>query len=350
LLNFGDPDYTAGPEGTLYGPIPNLEKHGMKYTKVDRDEIQEKFPFQNLPDKWKGLEMPDNGCINVPLLLRTLYRLSEALGAQLSEYSTVTKIIPSAGSGNWEVKGIQRNPSGVTESEFTYFTDKIIITPGAYVNHVLYPSFDFSLNIDIWEMVYQYWSIDSAMQPQFPKMWFQFQDDSTVDGKQVSNLFYGFPVLPWGPPNVCRIAVDAATNVITDPKERSYNVISPEDVETTRRWLIEHVQGIGPHPVPVFAGTCLQTNVVDNEFVLDFIPDKYLKGGPSKSIAIYTAGWAMKFVPLLGRVLKELVVDGKSPDYDLSHFSIEREGIINNGPLLRRSEPKNYIGSSVHRH
>lgn len=144
----------AGPEGTLLGPIPNLEKYHLKYTELSRDEIQENFPFQNLPDKWIGIDMPDNGCINVPLLLRTLYRLCEAWNVRLSQYSTVTQIIPSiTGLGDWVVKGTQKNPSGVTESEFTYFTDKIIITPGAYVNHVLRPSFGFSLDINIWEMV-----------------------------------------------------------------------------------------------------------------------------------------------------------------------------------------------------
>jgi len=351
LLNFGDPDFRAGPEGTLLGPIPNLQRYGMRYTELNRDQIQENFPFQNLPDKWIGIDMPDNGCINVPLLLRTLHKLCEAWNVRLSEYSTVTQIVPSiTGLGDWVVTGTQKNPSGVTESKFEYFTDKIIITPGAYVNHVLHPSFGFSLNINIWEMVFQYYSVDFAMQPQFSKMWFQFQEDSTVDGKHVSNLIYGFPVVPWGPPNVCRIAVDAATNVIRDPNERSYNVISPEDVETTRRWIIEHVRGLGPHPVPVFAGACLQTNVDDNMFVLDFIPDRYLYGRPSKSIVLFTAGWAMKFVPLLGRVLKELILDGNSPGYDLSHFSIERQGIIHHGPLPTQSVPRNFVGSSVHRH
>ena len=200
-------------------------------------------------------------------------------------------------------------------------------------------------------------------------MWFQFQEDSkSASGKPVSNLFYGFPAVPWGPPNMCRIAVDTATNVIADPDQRQYPVISPEDLENTRQWLHRHVLGVGPHPVPVFAGTCLQTNVSDNMFVLDFVPARYLRRGHGgagsgdaareareKSVVVFTAGWAMKFVPLLGRVLKELLVDGQTPKYDISQFSIERKPggvpIIRDRPVeTRRDAPSPHcVGSSVHR-
>lgn len=59
-------------------------------------------------------------------------------------------------------------------------------------------------------------------------------------------------------------------------------------------------------------------------FVLDFIPKEYLKGGREKSVMIFTAGWAMKFVPLLGRALMQMARDEKS-EYALSQFDITRE-------------------------
>jgi len=35
----------------------------------------------------------------------------------------------------------------------------------------------------------------------------------------------------------------------------------------------------------------------------------------------------MKFVPLLGKILTELMLDGETK-YDISHFKITREGIL----------------------
>lgn len=182
-------------------------------------------------------------------------------------------------------------------------------------------------------------------------MWFQFQEDSEIGDKKFSNLFYGFPAVPWGPSNMCRIAVDSATNVVTDPDRRSHAVISPQDLEWTRDWIREHIVGVGPDPLPVFAGTCLQTNVADNMFVLDFVPQRYLPDDAANSIVVFTAGWAMKFVPLLGRVLKELLVDGTAPQFDIDHFKIDRvykeEPIIRDGPVQENVGPICAIGSSL---
>ena len=187
-------------------------------------------------------------------------------------------------------------------------------------------------------------------------MWFQFAEDSPSAGGSsdtpVSNLFYGFPALPWGPPNLCRISLDAATNVMSDPAQRQYTAISEADLTHVREWVGTHVLGAGPHPVPAFAGTCLQTNVVDNMFVLDFVPGQYLPSSEEdKSIVVFTAGWAMKFVPLLGRALKELLVDGKS-QFDVSQFKMDREGIIKDGPPsagIMEASVHCHSGSSVRR-
>lgn len=67
----------------------------------------------------------------------------------------------------------------------------------------------------------------------------------------------------------------------------------------------------------------LELTLPDNMFVLDFLPEKYLNGGAEKSVAIFTAGWAMKFVPTLGKALSEMALKGDS-EYKLKEFSITR--------------------------
>jgi len=58
-------------------------------------------------------------------------------------------------------------------------------------------------------------------------------------------------------------------------------------------------------------------------FVLDFVPEEYLQGGAKDSVVLFTAGWAMKFVPLLGRALKDMALHGHS-DFALDNFKIDR--------------------------
>jgi len=60
-------------------------------------------------------------------------------------------------------------------------------------------------------------------------------------------------------------------------------------------------------------------------YVLDFLPPSV--GDGHENVAVFTAGWGMKLVPLIGKILSELVLDG-STAYDISHFKITRPGII----------------------
>lgn len=65
-------------------------------------------------------------------------------------------------------------------------------------------------------------------------------------------------------------------------------------------------------------------------FVLDYIPEQCLKGGAKDSVAIFTAGWAMKFVPLIGRALKDMVLKGHS-EHALDEFKIDRLDLKSKG-------------------
>ncbi|UKZ79120.1 hypothetical protein TrVFT333_006870 [Trichoderma virens FT-333] len=328
LLNFGDEDV------------------GKDTPEVTAEDIQRRYPFKNLPDKWIGVFAPDNGIINVPLLLRSLLTLANHYGAQARQHTEVKSIVPDDhDSSKWKVKAVSHG-----KDEVVFLTKKIVITAGAYVNHILEPSFGITLDLDIWEMVASYFNSNAGPNGTvFPSMWFQFAPDQ----EDRSRLFYGFPTVPWGPPNLVRIAIDAATRRIKDPDDRQTNGINPRDIQDTQNFVRDHVKGVDC-TVPAYTLTCLQTNVfgkrsnsdpttftacasslmrTDNMFVLDFIPEEYLRGGREDSVVVFTAGWAMKFVPLLGKALAELALNGRS-QYAMKEFSITRknpatrEGII----------------------
>lgn len=92
-------------------------------------------------------------------------------------------------------------------------------------------------------------------------------------------------------------------------------------------------------------------------FVLDYVPEEYLKGGAKDSVVVFTAGWAMKFVPLLGRALKDMALNGGSK-YKLDKFLMTRPGIIEEPSAkdaltatissLSIETPKQASGSSFH--
>ena len=190
-------------------------------------------------------------------------------------------------------------------------------------------------------------------------MWFQFENPDDPEDPDnpdnPSNLYYGFPAVPWGPASSVRIAVDnaSAARRLKNPNERTVGP-SQFDLKRTQAWCKKHLPGVDP--TPCFSGACLQTNVYDNMYVLDYLPEKVLLlgfewyptpslggspanetsnlnpnqvGAGSKNVVVFTAGWAMKMVPMLGTMLKDLLLH---PDEEpssvrkkaLLHFSIER--------------------------
>ncbi|KAH8429055.1 uncharacterized protein LDX57_006725 [Aspergillus melleus] len=325
LLNFGNPDYNErGPEGTLLGPIKNLKRLGMKYTVYTKSDIEKSYPFTNLPDNYIGIYAPDNGVINIPLLLRTLHRLARQNGAHMHGNTRAEKLQPHEKGQGWRISAVQQG------RRITYHAKKIVLACGAYINHILRASFGIQLRLQIWEMAGSYFSVDPGggndQGTEIPIMWFHFQNHLPTGHSQ---LFYGYPVLPWGPPDLARITVDTATQQIADPDERNECVTSDEDIANTRRFVQRFMKGINPS-IPVFESVCLQGNVFDNMFVLDHLPTQYLQGGDPGFVVLFTAGWAMKFVPLIGRALKELSVEGRSK-YARAEFAITREDASGKG-------------------
>lgn len=126
---------------------------------VNVKEIEEKWPFKNLKKDWRGVWAPDNGVINVPLLLRTLSRLAKDYGAHTRQQVKVERVErPEHKEDNWWNVVTQKTGGGTD----TYRGRKIVMTSGAYTNQVLKQSFDLTLNIEIWEMVANYFNVNAG--------------------------------------------------------------------------------------------------------------------------------------------------------------------------------------------
>jgi sarcosine oxidase/L-pipecolate oxidase len=128
---------------------------------VTAAEIEKRYPFTNLPKEWEGVLAPDNGIIDVQLLVRALLRLARDYGARAQQNVEVKSMSFGKHQGQevWTLKATKADSSSVE-----YYGKKIVITPGAYANHVLQPSFEFSLDLDIWEMVATYFNVNAGPQ------------------------------------------------------------------------------------------------------------------------------------------------------------------------------------------
>lgn len=295
-LWFGDPAVDS-QEGGIQAAINVMDELDIPYEPLDATDIEARFPFQNIPEDYTGFFQADGGIIDLGATLETLYAICrKADNIDLVEFAQVTDVQSVKGKGI-----IVCTPMG----DFT--SEKLIITPGSYVNDVL-SHFDLAMDIDIWEMSSAYYR--RVKDVKFPT-WFVFQQHPLV------NLFYGFPEVDWSHPGYVRVAPDIPDRVIQDPSERT-GVPSQRSLGLNARWVKDHMVGL--EPVSEFTATCLITLSENNkELLLDHLPE----GIPNnENIWVYTGGWAAKFIPLIGSIMADLALTGKSP-YDLTPFQID---------------------------
>ncbi|XP_048254853.1 monomeric sarcosine oxidase-like isoform X2 [Haliotis rufescens] len=115
-----------------------------------------------------------------------------------------------------------------------------------------------------------------------------------------------------------KIGVDAGSNVVT----ADTRTFEPDPVR--ERTCTELLQEICPKFLgPILqTKTCLYAMTPDRHFVVDTCAYK----GWSDVIVCCGAGHAYKFASLLGKVLSDLAVDGRT-QYDISQFNITRDAI-----------------------
>src|SRR5690606_2917611 len=109
----------------------------------------------------------------------------------------------------------------------------------------------------------------------------------------------------------------------TTAETRSFDE-DPENRSRVEAWAERYLPtALGPLH---YTRTCLYTLTPDRDFVLDQVP-----GHPDITVAI-GAGHAFKFASLIGRILAELAIEGRTPS-DLTPFAMDR-------PILREENPR----------
>ena len=297
-LWFGDPEVKS-TEGNIKVAEAPLKAKKVPFTTHNSKEIEKQYNFRNLPPNYVGLFQPDGASIDLKAALETLLKSN-----QDSPYVTLME--------DSEVKSIQQKGKlfEVTTAHGTYVSEKLVLTPGPYIDEVA-RLLNFGTKVIYWNMSSAYFK-KTDPKVKFPT-WFVFQNPEGESG----NEFYGFPEVEWDHPGYIRVAPDFVLKPLTDPKQRK-SVPSKKELAYTSAWVKNHMKGLDSKPH--FESTCfvaLSKNA-NKELIIDFAPN-YVPN--NKNIVIYGTGWAGKFVPLMGKILSDLTLKGKTK-YDISHFKL----------------------------
>ena len=267
----------------------SMDAAGVPYEHLDAAEIRRRWPVLEVGDDIHGLYQPESGIAMAAKGNAAHQRLARAHGATLVERAPVERIRPRNGAIE------------VTAGGATYRCARLVVAAGAWTNGAL-THFGTHLPLRVTKEQVTYLATPHAAEfapDRFP-IWIWMDDP----------CFYGFPVFGEAGP---KVGQDAGGEE-TDPVTRSF---APDQAALRRTldFLGRYMpRALGPI---LYTKTCLYTLTPDRDFVVDRLP-----AHPEVVVGV-GGGHGFKFASLIGRILSELAIDGRT-EHDITPFAIDR--------------------------
>lgn len=291
--------WPADPAFPMNDYTGSMDACGVPYERLAADEVMYRWPQFRLTDDVTGIYQADSGIATPNLSNAAHRRLALAYGATIRDNAPVTAVRPVG-------KAIE-----IVAGGDTYRGRHLVVAAGAWSNHIL-AHFGRRLHLTITQEQVTYYRTPHAadfMPDRFP-VWIWMDEPS----------FYGFPV--FGEPGP-KAAQDVGGERVT-PETRTFEP-NPTTLARTESFLARVIPGMLGEPI--YTRTCLYDLPPDRNFVLCSLPEQ-----PNVSLVI-GAGHSYKFAALIGKILSELALDGRT-DHDISPFHIDRPILLEENPAL----------------
>lgn len=298
ILKTGGLDIAPGDTRIPLDPyMDSMRAEGVEFEHLDAKEIGRRWPQFQLTEDCHGLYQPESGIAMAARANAIHQRLAREHGANLRERSPVSSIRTVGG----EVE--------VVSGGKAFRCRRLVMAAGPWSNQLLgHLGIELPLEVTQEQVTYFASPYLKEFEPgRFP-VWIWMDDP----------CYYGFPV--FGEP-ATKLAQDAGGRRVT-AETRSFEP-DQENFARVEGWARKYLpKALGP---VLYTKTCLYTLTPDRDFVIDTLPEH-----PGIAIAI-GAGHAFKFASVIGRILSELAIEGKTPS-DLTPFSLSR-------PILGEKNP-----------
>jgi sarcosine oxidase len=288
----------AGSRLPLSDYTNSLTASGIPFELLDAAEIMYRWPQWHLPDHVTGLYQTESGLVAAAKSNAAHQKMAREHGAVLRDNAPVTNI------------HISGNEISVVASGETYTCEKLVIASGAWANNLL-AHFGTKINLTVTKEQVTYYASPhlAAFSPERFPIWIWLDEP----------CYYGFPAFGEAGP---KIAQDVGGQE-TSAESRTFE-LDTAAFRRTDSFLRQHLPtALGP---VIYSKTCLYTMPPDRDFVLDTLPEH-----PNIAVVV-GAGHAFKFASLLGKILSQLAIVGKS-EFDLTPFQFSRPILFADNPV-----------------
>ncbi len=263
---------------------------------LDNQSLQQLYPQFRLPSPFQGILEPDAGFLLPEKAIHEYVKSARQKGATINENEIVL---------DWNYKG---STIVLNTNRATYETGRIIFTAGAwtaYLLKALKSKLVVTRQLLAWIKPKEHLIFHSDRMP----CWFI----SNTEG----GSYYGFPDLSDtgipGPQGI-KLALHYP-GVQVSPDDIDFE-IDAKEISRLQNFASEFLPTAGIEITDT--KTCLYTNTPDEDFIVDFIP------GTDRRVVVAGgfSGHGFKFAPVIGEVLAQLAITGKTEwPVDFLHLS-----------------------------
>ena len=273
----------------LVKSFEGLERLGYKPQWLDTVDLRRRFPqFDGIE---AGVYTASGGFIRARPILLALAKRSAELGAHIKAGVEVVELVKSGG----RISSVRARDGRAFEG------DAYVIACGSWTPRLL-P--DLQIPIKSTAARLHYLSPADPAAYTYPR----FVPFAVMDA-----LFYGFPV-HWN--GSMKIADDQIGPEFDPDADREGP--DPKALSKLRNFLRAHLPGLVDADV-TYSKTCTYAMTPDADFIIDAVP-----GAPNGFVAAGFSGHGFKFAILIGRILCDLVLHGRS-EHSIHPFRLDRQ-------------------------
>ena len=267
----------------------SLDTAKVDYEWWNTKELTKRFPQFQVPHDYDILWQEDTGFLLASECVITHLQLADRLGVNVIENAAVNRI-------DWQTDV----PTIHTEKDI-YYGRKVVFTAGAWTSNLL-SELDLPLKVTKQQVCYYKPTNSEIFQPKnYPVF-----TEITSDGE----FIYGIPYFGINGAKVARHGMGKLYS--PDESERKPDEEYDKHINS---YVNKRIPGLGE---ATHAEVCLYTQTPDEDFFIDIHPKC-----ENILIAAGFSGHGFKFCSLVGRIMCELALTGKT-EFDINPFRINR--------------------------
>ncbi len=271
------------------------EQYDLPLKNLDQNDIASLLPDFSIPPHYETLLESEAGLVCTDQVIYAYGDLAVKHGATLKEYEGVKAWV------------LEKDHVEVETNKGPYTCDKLILTSGAGNQQLLpeaWPSMKVTRQLISWVKPKSTANLKLGELP----CWVLAPDDE-------KGIFYGFPMLPesYGGPTGLKVAHHFPGENIDQTTDEAL-IMEKQKIEAI---MADFMPGVFDGFIDIT--NCLYTYTTDDNFIIDLLPNTHQR----VVVAAGFSGHGFKFVPVLGEILSDLAIKGKT-DHPISFLKASR--------------------------